>query len=469
MDARLKKLNFVFRPKSVAIVGGSPVANKIGNVLMKNFIDGRFMGEIYAVNPKYNEVLGKRCFAKVSDIPGKVDCVIIATPAETVPAVIEDCGLKKVGGVIILSGGFEEIGRNDLADAIKKSSEKYQLPIIGPNCLGAFDPYTRIDSVFLPMFKLQRPKPGNIAFVTQSGAVGSTVLDLAAHYGMGVSKFISFGNGTVLNECDMLEFLEHDKETEIIILYLEGVKDGRRLLEWMKKVNCKKPIIALKAGKHAGAMAAARSHTGNLAGNYMAYKAAFRQAKVTEAGGLDELFDFVRIFDMPHPNGPRVAVITNGGGMGVLTADSIEDEGLEIAKYSEETIKTIKSILPSYGSVGNPLDLVADAGVDAYEKAIAAMMMDKNIDSLAIVVLTQTPQIDERIIGVLTRAADERKKPIVTISVGGEYTDNYRKALESRGVPSYGSPNSAIKALKRLTDYAEWRGKKCFVTRDHGH
>jgi acetyl coenzyme A synthetase (ADP forming)-like protein len=460
MNEKIKKLDSVFRPRSVAIVGASATPNKIGNVLMKNFIDGRFMGKLYAVNPKYKEILGIPCYPRVSSIKGPVDCVIVATPAVTVPKIIEDCGKKKVKGVVVLSGGFEEVGANDLADAIRKYSDKYKMPVIGPNCLGIFDPYSRVDSVFLPMFKLERPKPGNIAFVTQSGAVGSTVIDLAAHYGMGISKFISFGNGTVLDESDLLQYLEQDKETEIIILYLEGVKDGRKLLEWMKKVNKKKPIVALKAGKYAGAMKAAKSHTGNIAGSYMAYKAAFRQAKVTEADGLDELFDFVKIFDQPHPKGKRVGVITNGGGMGVLTADAIEEQGLEIAQFSPESKKAIKKILPDYGNVGNPLDLVADSGVDAYTKAINIMQEDPNIDALAIIILTQTPPIDERILGVVTEASDDLRKPVVTISVGGDYTDTYRKALESRGVPSYGSPLSAIKALRRLVDYSQWQGKK---------
>ena len=459
MDERLRKLSYVFKPRSIAIVGGSSVPNKIGTVLMKNLIEGRFMGDIYAVNPKYTEVLGKPCYPKVSAIPKAVDCVIIATPAETVPDVVEDCGAKGVKGIIVLSGGFEEVARNDLADRIIASSKKYKLPIIGPNCLGVFDPYTRVDSIFLPAYKLERPGPGNIAFITQSGAVGSTVLDLSAHYGMGISKFISYGNGKVLNECDMLEFLEKDKETEMIIMYLEGVKDGRRLLEWMKTVNPKKPIIAMKAGKFGKAMAAARSHTGNLAGNYMAYKAAFRQAKVTEADDLQDLFDFVKIFNQPLPKGNRVGVITNGGGMGVLTADAINAEGMEIADFSEDSKAALKKILPSYGNVGNPLDLVADAGVEAYDKAIEVLMADSGVDSLAIVLLTQTPPIDERIIGVLTRASDDKRKAVVTISVGGTYTEAYQRALESKGVPSYNSPVSAIKALHMLTNYSAWKGK----------
>ena len=455
----LHNLKYVFRPKTVAIVGASATPNKIGNVLMRNFAVAKFPGRLCPVNPKYPQLMGRRCFAKVSDIPGKVDCVIIATPAETVPAVVEDCAKKKAGGVIILSGGFEEVGRNDLAEAIKKVAVENDMPVVGPNCLGIFDPYTKVDSIFLPSYKLERPKAGGIAFITQSGAVGSTVMDLVAYYGLGLSKFISYGNSTVLDEADYLEYLLNDKDTESIILYIEGAKDGRKLLEVMKKVNKVKPIIALKAGRGAGGQAAARSHTGNIAGSYMAYNAAFKQARVLEADGIDEVFEFVKIFNQPKASGNRIGVITNGGGMGVLTTDSIEAEGLKMAQFSEESIATFKKILPSYGNVGNPLDLVADAGVDAYERAIDAMMKDPNVDALAIVVLTQTPPIDERLIHVLSRVCDEKKKPMVTISVGGAYTEAYRKIIEGRGIPSYSSPRAAVKALQRFITYCAYSDK----------
>ncbi|MDD5171546.1 MAG: CoA-binding protein [Candidatus ainarchaeum sp.] len=452
----MKNLGRIFEPKSVAIVGASATPNKIGNVLVRNFLDARFAGKVYPVNPKYPELFGLKCYAKVADIPGSVDCVIVATPAETVPAIMDDCARKKVGGVIILSGGFEEVRRDDLAKKIKETAEANDIPVIGPNCLGVFNPYTKVDSIFLPTYKLERPKAGGIAFVTQSGAVGSTVVDLMAYYGMGLSKFISYGNGTVLDEGDYLEYLMHDEKTKIIILYLEGVKDGRKLLQAMKKVNKVKPIIALKAGKGAGGQAAARSHTGNIAGSYLAYNAAFKQAKVTEADGIDEVFDFVKIFNQSKPKGNRMGVITNGGGMGVLTADYIENEGLALAEFGEATKKELAKILPTYGTVANPLDLVADAGVEAYEKAIDVMMKDPNIDGLIIIVLTQTPPIDERIIHVLTKALDEQTKPIATISVGGTYTEVYRKILESKGVPSYSSPRAAVKAMERLVTYSKY-------------
>jgi len=456
MNKMLAKLKAVFNPKTVAVVGASATPNKIGNVLLRNFLDTKFNGRICPVNPKYGEISGLKCYPKVSDIPGRVDCVIVATPAETVPEIVEDCARKKAGGVIILSGGFEEVGRDDLAARIKKTALENDLPVIGPNCLGVFNPYTKVDSVFLPMYKLERPVAGGIAFVTQSGAVGSTVLDLAAFYGLGVSKFISYGNSTVLDEADYLEYLMHDKETEVIILYIEGAKDGRKLLSTMKKVNKVKPIIALKAGRGAGGQAAARSHTGNIAGSYLAYHAAFKQAKVTEADGINEVFEFVKAFNQPMPKGNRIGIITNGGGMGVLTTDSIEAEGLVLAQFGEETKKRIREILPAYGNVANPLDLVADAGVEAYDKAISAMMADPNIDALIIIVLTQTPPIDERIIHVLTKASDERKKPIVTISIGGTYTEAYRKILEGKGVPSYNSPTAAVKAMANLITYARY-------------
>lgn len=452
----VQNLRFVFAPRTVAIVGASATPNKIGNVLLRNFMDTKFRGRVCPVNPKYEEIGGLKCYPKVSAISGKVDCVIVATPAETVPDIVADCAVKKAGGVIILSGGFEEVNRNDLAARIRETSEKSSMPVIGPNCLGVFNPYTKVDSIFLPMYKLERPKPGGIAFVTQSGAVGSTVLDLAAFYGIGVSKFISYGNSTVLDEADFLEYLMHDKETETIILYIEGAKDGRKLLDVMKRVNKVKPIIALKAGRAAGGQAAARSHTGNIAGSYLAYQAAFKQAKVTEAEGINEVFEFVKIFNQPKPKGNRVAVITNGGGMGVLTADSIESEGLALASFSDVTKKELAKILPPYGNVANPLDLVADAGVEAYGRAIDAMMADPNIDALLIIVLTQTPPIDERIIHVLTKAADEKKKPIATISIGGTYTEAYRKILENKGVPSYNSPRAAVKAMERLMTYARY-------------
>jgi acetyl coenzyme A synthetase (ADP forming)-like protein len=457
MKKILQNLNKIFYPKSVAIVGATPITNKVGNVILKNFIEGKFRGGIYPVNLKYKKMLGLPCYQRITDIPGKVDCVIIATPASTVIPIMEDCIKKKCGGVIVITSGFEEIGANDLAKKMNEISVKNNLPVVGPNCLGVFNPYSKMDSIFLPMYKLERPRAGNVAFITQSGAVGSTVVDLAAHYGVGMSKFISYGNATVLDESDYLEYLAEDEETKVILMYIEGVKDGRKLLNCMKRVNKKKPIIVLKGGKGAGGRAAAKSHTGNIAGSYTAYNAAFKQAKVIEAEGLYELFDIVKMFNQPKPKGNRVGIITNGGGLGIITADCVENEGLQLVEFSDKTKKEIQRIMPAYGSVGNPLDLVADSGIDAYKKAVEVLMGSDDIDILVIIALMQTPPMDERIIHILTKASDDRSKPIATISIGGNYTEAYRQIIERNGVPSYNSPSAAIKAIERLVTYSKYR------------
>jgi acetyl coenzyme A synthetase (ADP forming)-like protein len=454
MRAQVKNLKYIFEPRSIAVVGASPTPTKVGAVVMKNLIEGKFGGKIYPINPKYEKIGQLTCYPSVIDVKEKIDCAIIAIPAPSVPEVLEQCGKKGIKGVIILSGGFGEVGNKDLEKQVKDIADKYSIAVIGPNCLGILNPYERVDSIFLPMYKLKRPRPGGISFLTQSGATGTCVVDLAAQYGVGISKFISYGNGTVINECDLLEFLENDKKTDQILFYIEGTKDGKRLLEIMKRVNKKKPIVVLKAGRGAKASKAAYSHTGNLAGNYLAYEAAFRQAKVTVADSLDELFEFVKIFNQPKPKGKRIAIITNGGGLGVLTTDVIEEKKLELAEFSDQLKEELRKVIPPYANTDNPLDIIADADSSRYEKTLQIIKESPEVDIIVVIVLFQAPAIDERILNILINASDEKKKPIVVIAVGGEYTDGHRKILDSYGVPTYSSPSDAIKAIKKLVDYA---------------
>jgi len=459
MREQVKNLKYIFRPKSVAIIGASGTPTKVGAVVLKNLIEGNFGGDIYPINPKYEELVGKKCYPSVLAVKKRIDCAIIATPAKFVPKILEQCGKKKIKGVVVLSGGFSEVGNTELENKLKKTADKYKMAVIGPNCLGILNPYHRVDSIFLPMYKLKRPRPGGISFVTQSGATGTCVVDLAAQFGVGVSKFISYGNGTVINEIDLLEFLEKDRKTEEILLYLEGTKDGKKLLETMKRVNRKKPIVVLKAGKGERAAQAAFSHTGNLAGNYLSYEAAFRQSKVVVADSLDELFEFVKIFNQALPKGNRIGVVTNGGGLGVLTTDVIENKKLALAEFSKETTKELKKILPPYANAENPLDVIADAGSELYKKSLDILKRSPEVDILAVIVLFQAPAIDERILNILVNLSDEKKKPVVVIAVGGEYTEGHRKILEGYGVPTYSSPSDAIKAVKKLVDYAHFTRK----------
>lgn len=456
---QIKNLKRIFEPKSIAVVGASPTPNKVSNVILKALIEGGFSGEIYPVNPKYSEVVNLKCYPDIQSIPKQIDCVIIATPAQTVPAILEECVTKKIKGIVTVTAGFGEAGveGEQLENEVREICNRNNLGMIGVNCLGVYNPATRVDSIFLPIYKLERPTPGTISFITQSGAVGSTIIDLAAFNGIGIAKFISYGNATVMDESDLLEYLENDPKTKTIVMYLEGAKRGRYLYETMKRVNRKKPIIALKAGKFSKSAQAAKSHTGNIAGSYAAYQAAFRQAKVVEAEGLEDLFDFMKIFSQPFPKGKRIGIITNGGGLGVLTADEIEKQGLEFAQFSQNSTIELKKILPGFGTVNNPLDLIAEADAEKYERALAVMVGDEGIDAIIVITLFQTPPMDERVLNVLVKVNDEKKKPIIVITLGGSYTESYQRHLNSYGVPVFNSPLSAVKALKKLIEYANYR------------
>lgn len=460
MREDVKNLKYVFEPSSIAVIGASPTTGKLGNVILKNILDSNFEGKVYPVNPKYENVLGLKCYRDVHSIDGRPDLAIFAIPAEFIPDVMEACGRKGVRGAIVLSAGFGEIGREDLDEKLYKVVKKYKIAMLGPNCLGALNPAKRVDTLFFPFHKLGRPRIGDISFVTQSGAVGSCIVDMAAYFGVGFAKFASYGNGLALDEADIIEYFGSDEHTKQILIYLEGTKDGRKLLEVLRRVGKKKPIIVLKAGKGGAASRAAFSHTGNIAGNYTAYQAAFRQAKVMEVNSLAELFHLVNAFSQPLPKGNRVAVLTDGGGLGVLTADAIEAEGLKLAELSPATEKVIKEVLPPYGNVGNPIDLIADSGPEQYRKALDALLADENVDSIIVIVLFQAPALDSSILDIIVTASDQKRKPIFSVAVGGDYTNESRKVLDRYGVPSYDSPDFAVRALKKFTDYSLLSNKK---------
>lgn len=454
MRRDISNLKYVFNPKSIAVIGASENPTKLGNVILKNLIDGGYEGKIYPVNPKHKELLGLECYSSIKKLRGKVDLAIFAIPAHIVPRIADDCGKNGVKGIVVLSAGFGEVGNTKLEAELRKAALKHNMAMIGPNCLGVMNPEKRVDSIFFPFFKFGRPRVGDISIITQSGAVGTCVADLASYYRVGFSKFVSYGNGTTISDADLLEYLGSDPKTEQILLYLEGTKNGKGLLEVLEKVNRKKPVIVLKAGKSESASNAAMSHTGNLAGNYMAYKAAFRESRAIEVDSVVELFYVANMFSQAKPNGKKVAVLTDGGGLGVLTADALEREELEVAKFSKETTRKLKKVLPPYVNAVNPLDIVADSGTETYEKALKILMGDKEIDSVIVIILFQAPAVDSRIIDVLVEQSDRRVKPVVVVAVGGEYTRDNRKVLDSYGIPTYGSPDAAVKTLKKFTDYS---------------
>ncbi|MBI5158627.1 CoA-binding protein [Candidatus Micrarchaeota archaeon] len=453
-------LESIFNPKSVAIIGASREPNKVGHAIVKNFIDSGFAGKIYPINPNAREIIGLKCYPSVSAVKGKIDCAIFAVPAKFVPSALRECGENGVKGAVIISGGFSEVGNVEGEKQIEEIARKYGIAVIGPNCLGVLNPSSRVDSVFLPVYKMGRPHVGGVSFMSQSGAVGGCILDLAARAGLGVSKFVSYGNASVIDETMLLEYLGNDEKTKIIVCYVEGVKRGREFLEAAKKVTVKKPVIMIKAGISVGGAAAAKSHTAALAGSSEAYKALFKQAKIIEAETLMELFYFSKIFDQPLPKGKRIGIMTNGGGYGVLAADAAEQTGLKLAELSSDTKKKLVEKLPNYVTVRNPLDLVGDADSKRYELALDALLEDENVDVIIVITLFQTVGLDSNVVNAIIKASDERKKPIIIVATGGEYTDVHCRILDSYGVPTYHSPNAAMKALKHAAGYAEYLERK---------
>ncbi len=417
-------------------------------------IDAGYKGWIYPINPSSKEILKHKVYPSVLVVERNIDLAIIVVPKEAVFPVLEECGKKGIRHVVVISSGFAEVGDYRAEEGLKTIAKKYHLKIIGPNCLGVLVPKKRLDMIFLPRSRFQRPSPGTISFISQSGAVGSCFLDLMARERTGIAKFISYGNAAGVNEIDLMEALAEDPETKVICMYIEGLSDGRRFLEVAKQVTKKKPVIVLKGGMSAFGAKAVASHTAALAGSGEIFKGAFKQAGVILAETLEELYDYARLFAKAKaPRGSRVQIITNGGGYGIMCADALHKSGLRLASPSAKTVSVLKKSLPSIAIVKNPIDLTGGATTEDYEKTIAAALADNNNDALAIIMLLQTPLVTPDIVDVLTKFHKEAKKPFVVISAGGNFTEIHRQELEARGIPTYTFPENAMKAVKALCDY----------------
>lgn len=442
-----------FEAKSIAVIGASRKAHKVGHIILKNLSEIKYKVKVFAVNPKARRILGFKSFPSVKDIKEKIDLVIIATPAFTVHNILEECIEKGIKDIIIVSAGFGEVGNVEGEIRLKKLIKKEKLRVIGVNCLGILDTYSGIDTLFNPRERMGRPGKGGISFICQSGAVGSIMIDMMAQENYGLRRFISYGNATGLNESDFIEYLGKDKETKVISLYIEGVKDGKRFLNVCKEVSKKKPIVAIKAGITEKGTKAVKSHTGSLAGSGEIYKGVFRQAKIIQANTLEELFDFARILEKgKKPKGNKVAVITNGGGPAVITVDELSSKGLVLADFENKTKKILRKIMPQTVNVANPLDLVGDATDERFEIAIKTLMKDKKVDIILVILLPQTPAITENIINVLNKLYKKTKKPLCLIISGGKFSSKMRKELE-KNIPTFSLPINAVSAIKCLVDY----------------
>ncbi|MCG2718836.1 MAG: CoA-binding protein [Nanoarchaeota archaeon] len=420
----------LLNPKVIAVIGASNNPKKVGYSLMANI--KKFKGDAIPINLRETKILGKKCYKSVLDVPKKIDTALVAVPAAVVPQVIQECVNKKIKYLIILSAGFSETGNKESEKKLLEIT-KGKARILGPNCFGIVVPSLNIDTTFA----LNTPKDGNIAFISQSGALWAAISIYSQIHNFGFSYFISVGNMMDLDFSDFIEYLDKDKKTKVIILYIERLVDGRHFMDTVKK--CSKPIIAIKAGKSEAGKRATLSHTGSLAGSYKTYEAAFKQSGVILVETLNEAFDKAKSLQMPKGN--KVVIVTNAGGPGTLTADYCEKHGFNVVKLPKN-LKFEK--LPKAWSHNNPIDIIGDADADRFKYVFDNLIKNKNFFDCAIVVMTQQKMIDvkntaKEIIGFKKRL----KKPVVSCWM----TNADKSMLENEGIPCFFEPEEAVKSF----------------------
>ncbi len=443
-----------FSPKSIAVIGASRKPGKVGYAILEN-LKNSFSGELYPVNPFATEILGLKAYSCVKDIEEKVDLAIIAVKAELVEEILKNCAKKGVKNVIIISSGFKEVGNLEAEEKIKKLAKKHGIRVLGPNCIGVFDAYSGVDTLFSDPKRVKKPHKGYVGFISQSGALGLALMDAYAEMGVGLSKFVSMGNKADVDEIELLKFFGKDPSIRVVSMYIESISDGKAFMKVAKDVVKNKPVVCLKAGRTEKGVKAVLSHTGSIAGSYEVYRAAFRQCGIIEAQDLEELIDFTKVFaSQPSLKRNRIAIVTNGGGFGIISSDQGEVEGMEIAEFEKSTFKKLKEILPKHAVANNPVDLTGDADSERYRAVLEAVFRDKNVDGVCIICLMQLAPLDEGIVNVL----EECKlygKPFTVCIGGSRYSTEIARELQKEGILVYPTPHRAVKALRVLYEYGK--------------
>jgi 3-hydroxypropionyl-CoA synthetase (ADP-forming) len=456
-------MNKFFNAKTIALVGASPEEGKVGNSVLKSLSKYDYKGTIFPINAKgYDEILGLKAYKNLDEIPEQVDLVIVTVDLKFVPDILETCGKKDIHNMVIISGGGKELGgeRADIEQRIKDFSSKLNVRIIGPNCIGMFNGENRLDCAFQGHDRMLRPKNGNVAFLSQSGTIGIAFMETSDSFGM--SKMISYGNRSDVDEADMIWYLAEDPETSVIGLYVEGLGDGRKFMNTAKKVikDKKKPIVVFKNGRSQRGAKQAASHTGSLGGSYSVVKGAFDQSGIISVDSYEELTGSLKALTMqPIPKGNRVAMVTNGAGPIIAAIDHFERLGLKIAELSEESKKKFHEHYPSTYVIGNPLDVTGSANADDYKFAIQTFLDDPEIDIIMPWFVFQDDPLEEDIVDILSEFQNMKKKPILIGALGGPFTQDISKRIEKNNVPVYHSVISWVTAAgslaqwSRLTDH----------------
>jgi acetyl coenzyme A synthetase (ADP forming)-like protein len=452
----------IIHPTSVAIVGASNREGSVGNAVMTNILSGGFMGKLYPVNPSSDTILGLKCYKNILDIDFPIDVAVIVTPNNIVPQVIEECGRKRVKAAVIISAGFKETGEQGkiLEDKIKRIAKEYDMRLIGPNCIGFIntDPKTSLNASFTKGM----PKSGNIALVSQSGAICVAMLEYAKMRNMGFSKVVSLGNKADLNENDFLTMLANDDSTKVILMYIEDLVDGRKFIEIAShvtgEIEKRKPILALKVGESTSGARSIASHTGALAGSQEAYKAIFAQSGVLKMETLEELFDYAIAFaNQPIPMGDGTVVVSNAGGPAIIFADAAAKYNLKLSRLSEKTIKELKKMLPKTASLINPIDIIGDADHTRYENALRVVLGDPSVHSCVVISTPQMMLNMESLADVMIKINKEfKEKTILSCMMAISGIENALAKLDENKIPQYIFPESSARSIVAMEEYRSW-------------
>ncbi|MEA2015647.1 MAG: acetate--CoA ligase family protein [Actinomycetota bacterium] len=452
-----------FCPQSLALIGASREKGKVGHVILENLIKSGFKGKLFPVNPKADKICDIKCYSSVLDIPLDFEMAVLAIPAKYVCPVLEDCSKKNVKWSIIISAGFKETGtegakrESQLIDIAKKNG----IRILGPNCLGVINTACSMNA----SFSGGMPPAGDISFLSQSGALGTSILDWAKTNKVGFSKFVSLGNKSDISENDLIGKLGDEEDTRVIIAYLEGVKNGREFIKISSVVSRKKPIIVVKSGNTDAGARAVSSHTGTLAGSASAYESAFKQSGIVRADTIRDFFNYAIAFSyQPLPKGKKVAIITNAGGPGIMATDACERSNIMLANLEKETIEKLKGFLPEEANFYNPVDVLGDALADRYKKTLEVIIKDKNVDAVIVLLTPQAMTQNLETAKAIAEVTESRedKIPVLTSFIGGNEIKRAAEFLAEKRIPNFNIPEEAVSTLKVMADYADWKSGKSF-------
>lgn len=441
-------VNQIFNPDKVAVVGASREEGKTGHEIFDNLLHD-FEGEVVPVNPNAEEIHGLK--AK-DEVPEDTDMAVVAVPARIVPGVIRDLGKKDIGAAIVISAGFSESGNEELEEKVKRMAKGKDIALLGPNVLGVLNTENSMNASFAS----ELPEEGGMSFMSQSGAFCTAILDYSKAEHLGFKHFVSLGNKAVINETDLLKYWRNT-DTDTILGYTEGINDGRKFMKEAEKTSKETPIVMVKSGRTEKGGEAASSHTGSIAGSYQAYKAAFRKAGVIEAESNRDLLDYGRtLSSQPLPDGENIAVITNAGGPGVVTADEIEEHGLNLTKFENTTVEKLREKLPEEAATENPVDVIGDAGHQRYKDALETVLEDENTDTAIVLLTPQSNTEIEKTAKTIAKISENSSKPVLSCFIGEKQVKKGIEILEKQGVPEFEDPKDAVKTLKSVLDYTRF-------------